>query len=39
MRLGPARKSVNFQTAAQQTFTCSKSAKETIGKGVKYVQS
>ena len=26
-------------TVTQQTFTCSKSTKETIKKGVKYVQS
>ena len=27
------------QLAAQLTFTCSKSSKETLEKGVKYVQS
>ena len=29
----------NFEACAQLTFTCSKSAVETLEKGVKYVQS
>ena len=30
---------LKFKNVAQQTFTCLKSAMETLKKGVKYVQS
>ena len=33
------KRSEMFQNFTQQTFTCSKTAKETLEKGVKYAKS